>query len=112
MRAVAMLPKDSPFRRGLPDTLRILDESGELEAVRSVSAVVDLPHRPYAVSVLTTYLRHDADGDAAIREISATLFETFDRFDRSSRPRPHHQRPLTACYPARPEKADGTVPLA
>ena len=33
---------------------------------------------------MTTYLRRDADGEAAIREISAALFETFDRLARSS----------------------------
>ena len=33
---------------------------------------------------MTAYLRRDADGEAAIREISAALYETFDRLARSS----------------------------
>ena len=33
---------------------------------------------------MTTYLRRDADGDSAIREISGALFDTFDRLARSS----------------------------
>ncbi len=45
---------------------------------------MDLPGRPYAVSINTAYLRRDEDGEAAIREISAALFETFDRLARSS----------------------------
>ena len=49
-----------------------------------MTAVVDLPGRPYAVSIMTTYLRRDADGEAAIREISAALYEAFDRLARSS----------------------------
>jgi beta-lactamase class A len=84
MMAVAAVPKDSPFRVPLPEELVVADKPGSLEAVRCVTAVVDLPGRPYAVSIMTTYLRHDADGEAAIREISAALYETFDRLARSS----------------------------
>ena len=84
MMAVAAVPKDSPFREPLPEGLVVADKPGSLEAVRCVTAIVDLPGRPYAVSIMTTYLRHDADGAAAIREISAALYETFDRLARSS----------------------------
>ena len=84
MMAVAAVPKDSPFRVPLPEGLIVADKPGSLEAVRCVTAIVDLPGRPYAVSIMTTYLRHDADGEAAIREISAALYETFDRLARSS----------------------------
>ena len=84
MMAVAAVPKDSPFRVPLPESLVVADKPGSLEAVRCVTAVVDLPGRPYAVSIMTTYLRRDADGEAAIREISAALYETFDRLARSS----------------------------
>jgi beta-lactamase class A len=84
MMAVAAVPKDSPFRVPLPESLVVADKPGSLEAVRCVTAIVDLPGRPYVVSIMTTYLRHDADGEAAIREISAALYETFDRLARSS----------------------------
>ena len=84
MMAVAAVPKDSPFRVPLPESLVVADKPGSLEAVRCVTAVVELPGRPYAVSIMTTYLRRDADGEAAIREISAALYETFDRLARSS----------------------------
>jgi len=36
------------------------------------------------VSIDTTFLRRQEDGASAIREISAALFETFDRLARSS----------------------------
>jgi beta-lactamase class A len=74
----------SPFRQPLPETLEILDKSGDLEGVRCVTAVVALPGRPYAASIMTSYLRRGADGEAAIREISAALYDTFDRLARSS----------------------------
>ena len=77
-------PKESPFRVPLPEGLVVLDKPGSLEAVRCVTAVVDLPGRPYAVSIETTFLEKDEDGAAAIREISAALYEMFDRLARSS----------------------------
>jgi beta-lactamase class A len=84
IRAVLATPKDSPFRTPLPEGLVIMDKEGSLEAVRCVTAVVDVPGRPYAVSIETTFLEKDQDGEAAIREISAALYETFDRLARSS----------------------------
>ena len=74
----------SPFRQPLPDTLLVLDKSGDLEGVRCVTAVVPLKGRPYAVAIMTSYLRRDADGEAAIREVSAAIYETFDRLARAS----------------------------
>lgn len=84
MRAVAAVPKSSEFRKPLPESLTIMDKDGQLEGVRTAAAVVEVPGRPYSVTIMATYLRRDADGDAAIREISAALFETFDRLARSS----------------------------
>jgi beta-lactamase class A len=84
IRAVLATPKDSPFRVPLPEGLVVMDKPGSLEAVRCVTAVVDVPGRPYAVSIETTFLEKDEDGAAAIREISAALYEMFDRLARSS----------------------------
>ena len=84
IRLVAATTKDTPFRKPLPEALVVLDKEGSLEAVRAAAAVVDLPGRPYAVTIMTTYLRRDDDGEALVREVSAVLFETFDRLARSS----------------------------
>jgi beta-lactamase class A len=85
LKAVAAVRKwEAPFRVPLPDGLRVFDKAGELEGVRCVTAVVDLPARPYSVAVMTSYLRRDDDGSQAIRAISAALYETFDRLARSS----------------------------
>ena len=84
IRAVLATPKESPFRVPLPEGLVVMDKPGSLEAVRCVTAVVDVPGRPYAVSIQTTFLKKDEDGAAAIREISAALYEMFDRLARSS----------------------------
>jgi beta-lactamase class A len=81
---VAATPKASPFRLPLPPDLTVLDKPGELEGVRCVTAVVDLPGRPYAAAVMATYLQRDKDGETAIREVSAALYETFTRLSRAS----------------------------
>jgi beta-lactamase class A len=74
----------SSFRAALPEGTQAITKTGELEGVRCEIAFVALPGRPYSAAIMTKYLRHDADGKAAIREISAILYETFDRLARSS----------------------------
>jgi beta-lactamase class A len=75
---------NSNFRAGLPEGTKALTKSGELEGVRCEVAYVDLPGRPYSAAIMTKYLRRDSDGTAVIRELSALLFDTFDRLARSS----------------------------
>ena len=85
LRAVAATAESySEFRAALPAGVRAITKSGELEGVRCEIAYVDLPGRPYAAAVMTKYLHRDADGAAVIREISALLYDTFDRLARSS----------------------------
>lgn len=84
IRALAAIPKESPFRLALPESLPVADKPGSLEGIRCVGAVVDLPGRPYSVAIMTAYLRKDEDGEKAIQQISAILYQTFDRLARSS----------------------------
>jgi beta-lactamase class A len=84
LRAVAALPKDSPFRGPIREGVSVLDKEGSLEGVRCVGAVVELSGRPYSAAIMTSYLTKDADGEEAIRALSAAVFETFDRLARSS----------------------------
>jgi beta-lactamase class A len=84
IRTVLAVTKDSSFRVPLPETVAIMDKPGSLEGVYCVTAVVDVPGRPYAVAIDTTFLKRQEDGQAAVREISAALYEMFDRLSRSS----------------------------
>lgn len=81
---VMAVEKHSAFEVPFPEGVRVVGKTGYLEGVRTFTAVVDLPGRPYVAAIMTTYLRRDPDGVAAIRDISAALFETFDRLARSS----------------------------
>jgi beta-lactamase class A len=83
--ALATLPAEgSPFRRGLPEGVRALAKPGSLEGVRAEVAWVDVPGRPYAAAIMTGYLAREADGEAAISQLSAAFHSTFDRLARSS----------------------------
>ncbi|MGA9801401.1 MAG: serine hydrolase [Terriglobales bacterium] len=76
--------KDGFISRDLPDGLKIANKPGELEGVRNDSAVVFVENRPYVICVMTTYLRRERDGEAAIAKISAAAYSMFDRLARAS----------------------------
>lgn len=85
LASVASTPESgTPFRSALPESVPILAKSGELEGVRCEVAAVELRGRPYLAAIMTTHLARDADGEAAIREISAALYSTFERLARAS----------------------------
>jgi beta-lactamase class A len=84
MAALASTPKFSAFEVPPPAGVTVTGKTGYLDAVRCWSAVVAVPNRPYSVAVMTAYLKKDADGEAAIREIATALYETFERLARSS----------------------------
>lgn len=83
-RVAATAESYSNIRAALPEGTKAITKSGELEGVRAEVAYVDLPGRPYSVAIMTKYLRRDPEGAATIREISAILYDTFDRLARSS----------------------------
>jgi beta-lactamase class A len=67
------------LRRGIPGGVEVLNKPGELEGVRVDAAIVRAQHRPYAVVVMTTYLKDEAEGERAITEVSRALYEYFSR---------------------------------
>ena len=76
--------KESFIPRDLPDDLKIANKPGELEGVRNDSGVIFLKKRPYILCVMTTYLRHERDGEQAISNISLAAWRMFDRVARAS----------------------------
>jgi beta-lactamase class A len=85
LRTVATVPDPgSYFRKGLPEEQLAISKVGTLEGVRCEAAWVDVPGRPYSAAIMTAYLRREGDGDAAITELSAAIYDTFDRLARSS----------------------------
>ncbi len=76
--------KDSWIPRALPDDLKIANKPGALEGVRNDSGVILVDKRPYILCVMTTYLRHERDGEEAISNISLAAWRMFDRIARAS----------------------------
>jgi beta-lactamase class A len=76
--------KDSFIPRDLPEGLKIANKPGELEGVRNDSGVVFVEKRPYIICAMTTYLRHERDGEEAISKISLAAYQMFDRMARAS----------------------------
>ena len=76
--------KQSALLEGLPDDVVSANKPGELEAVRNDSGIVMVKNRPYVLCVMTTYLKDEHDGSAAIRKIAALTFSYFDRVGRAS----------------------------
>ena len=67
------------IRGAVPGRVRVASKTGTLEGVRAEAAVVELDGRPFALAAMTTYLRTDADGDRAIREVADAAFSYFER---------------------------------
>jgi beta-lactamase class A len=76
--------KESALLRGLPEDAVAANKPGELEAVRNDSGIVLIKNRPYVLCVMTTYLRDEKEGSAAIQKISTLTYSYFDRLSRAS----------------------------
>ena len=76
--------KESYIPRELPEDLRIANKPGELEGVRNDSGIIFTGNRPFAISVMTAYLRREKDGGDAIVRIATAAYQMFDRLSRSS----------------------------
>jgi beta-lactamase class A len=72
-------PKENRLRRGLPEGVASADKSGELEGVRVDAGIVFARNRPYVLSVMTTVLKDEAEGERAIVDISRAAYEYFSR---------------------------------
>lgn len=81
---ILRLPKESEFNRALPPGVAIADKPGSLEGVRCDSGIVEIAGRRFIFCVMTTYLKHDEDGERAIEAAARAAFAYFDRLDRSS----------------------------
>lgn len=76
--------KESPMRRAFPDRVIVADKPGELDAVRNDIGIIYAPNRPFIISVMTSYLTNERDGEDAIADIAQAAYSYFDRVGRSS----------------------------
>jgi beta-lactamase class A len=72
------------IRLGVPEDVPILNKPGDLEGVRVDAAIVRAKNRPYALAVMTTYLKDENEGERAITETSRAFYEYFSRLGMGS----------------------------
>ena len=78
------LPKDSMFNKALPSTVRIEDKPGELDAVRCDAGIIEIPGHPLVMTVMTTYLKDNDEGERAVKEVARMVYAYFDLLNHTS----------------------------
>ena len=74
---ILRLPKESEFHKALPDIGPIADKPGALEAVRCDTGLIEIQGHSLVLSVNTTYLAHDDEGERAIEEVARLAYAYF-----------------------------------
>ena len=98
-RAIDIMKRNegTPIKRGLPPGAEAADKSGELDGLRCDSGVVVIPSRagraavgasggtrPFAISVMTAYLKDDAAGEMFIADVTRAACDYFSAVARST----------------------------
>jgi beta-lactamase class A len=81
-REILELPKNEAVRSVIPDDIPVASKPGGIVGVSTSWALVELPDRPFVITVMTNY--GGGDGDAAIREAAKAAFDYFTRLQRST----------------------------
>jgi len=77
-------PKPSYIPRGLPDSVQVANKPGELDGVRTDSAIVFAANRPFAISVMTAYAGDERAAERAISEIAREAYHYFEMRGKTS----------------------------
>jgi beta-lactamase class A len=76
VREILELYKGGPIRAPVPSEIPIAFKPGGITGVSTVWALVDLPDRPYVVSVMSNY---GGNGGAVVEAVSALAYDYFSR---------------------------------
>ncbi len=76
VREILEIHKDGPVRAPVPRTVPIAFKPGGIAGVSTVWGLVDVPDRPYVVSVMSNY---GGDGGAVVEAVSAAAYDYFSR---------------------------------
>ena len=76
VREILEIPKTGPIRTPVPASVPIAFKPGGITGVSTVWALVDVPDRPYVVSVMSNY---GGNGGAVIEAVSALTYDYFGR---------------------------------
>jgi len=76
VREILEIPKGGPVRGPVPSSIPIAFKPGGITGVATVWALVDVPDRPYVISVMSNY---GGNGGAVIEAASAAAYDYFSR---------------------------------
>lgn len=78
------LPKDSLFNKALPSGTVIEDKPGALEGVRCDAGIIEIAGHPFVMTVMTTFLADENEGERAVEAVARQAYEHFTRLARAS----------------------------
>lgn len=78
------LRKSSPIPRLIPVNVPIANKPGGIDGVACDWAIVYVPNRPFAISVMTNYNGENANADEAIAKVARLAYDYFARLSRST----------------------------
>ncbi len=76
VREILTLPKGGPIRTPVPDSIPIAFKPGGITGVATVWAIVDVPDRPYVITVMSNY---GGNGGAVIEAAQTAAYSYFSR---------------------------------
>ena len=82
--AILKKPKNTAMRRGVDAGVAVANKPGTLEGVEADAGIVYVLGRPYVFCALTTFLKDNAAGEAAITAASRGAFDYFTRLAKGS----------------------------
>lgn len=81
---VLRMYKEGPLRSGVPPETMVANKTGTLPGVMVDCGIIYLPDRPYALCVMTTFLRDPLTGEELIRRISRIVYDYLWRISKST----------------------------
>lgn len=78
VRTMLELPKDEPVRSAVPPNVRVASKPGSVTGVATSWAFVELPGRPFVLTVMTNYGDTDRGNDV-IREIARLALDYYGK---------------------------------
>jgi beta-lactamase class A len=76
VREILEIYKGGPIRTPVPASIPIAFKPGGITGVATVWGIVDMPDRPYVLSVMSNY---GGDGDGVVEAVSRVTYEYFSR---------------------------------
>ena len=76
MREILEIYKGGPIRNPVPRQVPIAFKPGGITGVSTVWGLVDVPDRPYVISVMSNY---GGNGGAVVEAVSAVAYDYFSR---------------------------------